>query len=456
MPPEKISVALASDANIHERIPEFESEKFNGMVDLIRECDVAVTNLETPLHDYEGHAAATGGGMKNCAPPWVLDELLEMGFNLFSAANNNMGDWSLDGVKATIRELNERDVAYAGLGNTYTEARSPTYLETANGRVGLVVATSTFGPGREAGKRRGDVQGRPGISPLHVQTEYVLPDEQFEQLRDISESLGLEDVKRQRNEIGFMPQHDKRENSSRSSSADDTFSFLDLDGGHRGTSIEFKRGDSAEINRTVSEADREDLLRRIENAAQQTDLVIASLHTHEGKKGRFNDTSVPAFVESFARDCVDAGADVFFGHGSHTLRGIDTYDGSPLFYGLGNFIYQLQLIRRFPADVYESKGMDPHSDPNEIYKLRSRQKTHHDDYWHGILPVCEFSSGEVSEVTLYPLDLGAGRERHHRQGTPSIADEETGEQIFNNVVTRSETYGTTIEVEDGVGTVVVD
>ena len=46
------------------------------------------------------------------------------------------------------------------------------------------------------------------------------------------------------------------------------------------------------------------------------------------------------FIPIFARAVIDAGADVFVGHGPHVLRGIEIYKGKPIFYSLSNFIFQ--------------------------------------------------------------------------------------------------------------------
>ncbi len=64
----------------------------------------------------------------------------------------------------------------------------------------------------------------------------------------------------------------------------------------------------------------------IREAGKQADVVLVSIHAHETDAG---DTKVPAmFLETFARRCVDAGADVIIGHllvmsfgGSRSIRG---------------------------------------------------------------------------------------------------------------------------------------
>jgi poly-gamma-glutamate capsule biosynthesis protein CapA/YwtB (metallophosphatase superfamily) len=36
---------------------------------------------------------------------------------------------------------------------------------------------------------------------------------------------------------------------------------------------------------------------------------------------------------------IEAGADVIFGSHAHRLQPMDTYEGKPIFYGLGNFVW---------------------------------------------------------------------------------------------------------------------
>ena len=59
--------------------------------------------------------------------------------------------------------------------------------------------------------------------------------------------------------------------------------------------------------------------------------------------------SLPAdFLVTFARAMVDAGADIFVGHGPHVLRGVEIYKGKPILYSLGDFIFQNETLLRLP------------------------------------------------------------------------------------------------------------
>lgn len=153
----------------------------------MRNADVGFVNLEVLLHDYEGYPAADSGGTYMRTPPWVADELQAAGFDAFAAANNHTGDYSRGGMEATMRELDAREIPYAGLGENLADARSPAYVDAQDRRVGVVAACTTFPRGAEADRQRPDLQGRPGLSPLSLETRCVVPEDVLRQVRQLSE-----------------------------------------------------------------------------------------------------------------------------------------------------------------------------------------------------------------------------------------------------------------------------
>ena len=68
---------------------------------------------------------------------------------------------------------------------------------------------------------------------------------------------------------------------------------------------------------------------------------------------------------------IDAGADLVAGHGPHLLRGMELYKGKPIFYSLGNFIGQNELVPKIPADGYERFRADPDLKPGQVYQQRT-------------------------------------------------------------------------------------
>ena len=74
---------------------------------------------------------------------------------------------------------------------------------------------------------------------------------------------------------------------------------------------------------------REDVAR----LQQEVDVVVVA--PHWGKE--YIATPEPWQVE-YAHAAVDAGADIFVGGHAHWPKGIEIYDGKPIFYGVGNFL----------------------------------------------------------------------------------------------------------------------
>jgi poly-gamma-glutamate synthesis protein (capsule biosynthesis protein) len=95
----------------------------------------------------------------------------------------------------------------------------------------------------------------------------------------------------------------------------------------------------------------------IKDAKEMADYVVVSIHSHEGAPGA-NSLQEPAqFVREFAHAAIDAGADVFVGHGNHALRGIEIYKGKTIFYSLGNFIFENDLVVPQPTEFYQQFGL---------------------------------------------------------------------------------------------------
>jgi len=75
----------------------------------------------------------------------------------------------------------------------------------------------------------------------------------------------------------------------------------------------------------------EDIVR---NAAQDVSALVVSFH--------FGDEYEPVHnirQEALATRAVDAGADLIVGHHPHVVQDIDHYNGAPILYSLGNFIF---------------------------------------------------------------------------------------------------------------------
>ena len=84
----------------------------------------------------------------------------------------------------------------------------------------------------------------------------------------------------------------------------------------------------------VSDFDLEKIKEIIEEINVQADLVVVSLHWGEEYK-----TSASDWQEKVAHEFTHAGADVILGHHPHVPQEVEEYEGSWIFYSLGNFVF---------------------------------------------------------------------------------------------------------------------
>lgn len=95
------------------------------------------------------------------------------------------------------------------------------------------------------------------------------------------------------------------------------------------------RRDEAE---TLLEEDVARILSAIASARASGATVLVYQHNHYWERPNIERT--PEWQRVLARRCVDAGASVFAGHGPPLLHGMEIYNGAPIFYCLGSFIFQ--------------------------------------------------------------------------------------------------------------------
>jgi poly-gamma-glutamate synthesis protein (capsule biosynthesis protein) len=160
---------------------------------------------------------------------------------------------------------------------------------------------------------------------------------------------------------------------------------------------------------------------------------------------------VPAeFIGSFARAMIDAGADLVVGHGPHLLRGLELHKGKPIFYSLGNFIGQNELVAKIPADGYERFRAEPNLTPGQVYQKRTQgdQAGFPADrrYWESIVPTLSYEGGSKGRLTLRsieltPISLG-WKDARHRRGRPRLAERQEGSAILDRFAELSRPFGT--------------
>lgn len=414
----RMTIALTGDAIITRALSPYKEPEFLRMIDLVRSADVSFTNLEVLLHDYEPAPAAASGGTYMRADPDMAKELQWAGIDMVSLANNHTGDYGDEGMRITIRHLDATGLLHAGAGENLHEAREARFLETHDGRVALISMSSTFPDHSRAGAARGAVRGRPGLSPLRIQTTRTVERDQLERLRGVLRDMGqnVSDEGRPLNVFGttVVP------------------------------------GDETAVRTAPHPRDMEEIAHVVRNAAALADYVIVTIHAHNQSE----------YLQTFARAMVDAGADVFIGHGPHYLTGIEIYQGKPIMYSLGDFIFQNETLLRLPFDNYDpyDQGYDPNAGVADFNSARYANETRgfptNREIWESVVAVPTFEGERLVSLELHPITLGFGQPAQVR-GRPMFADRELGQKIIQDLVERSQPHGTTVEwdASRGIGVV---
>jgi len=428
---EEFTMALTGDSIITRKLSVYEEPEFLQMIELIRSADMAFTNLEMLFHDYEPYPMAESGGTWMRADPALADDLVWAGFDMVSRANNHTGDYGTLGMELTTKYVAETGIVQAGVGLSLAEAREAKFLETSTARVALISISSSFARHMGASRSRDDVPARPGLNPLRYKTTYVVPETDFEQLRQTGESLDQ---------------------------------FTDMDGHPRGTDDEkpgemdifgrnFAIGDEHVVRMEANEDDVQEITAVVSNASRVADFTIVTIHAHEHAGRR---ELSPEFLHVFARAMIEAGADVFVTHGPHILRGIEIYQGKPIFYSMGNFMFQNETLLRLPSDNYERYDLDGNAHVADFNDARYENDTEGFptlvENWESIIAVPTFRGGNLSELQLYPISLGYGAPRQVR-GRPLFAEPELARKIIGDLQRLSKPYGTEIEFRRGIGIV---
>lgn len=430
-----IQIAVTGDALITRRLQPYREEAFLRLAELLRGADATFANLEMLFHDYEGSYGFQTGTYTR-SDPRNLGELKWLGIDIVSTANNHSFDFGETGLLTTMRHCREADLPYAGSGRSLDEARAPAYLETNRGRVALMAATSTFAEHSRAGQGRPDFAGRPGVNALRWQTTHYVDKGTFEALQHADRELGY-----------FARREERR-----------TFAFEGVQPPEKEGELVFMGGrfvlsDGFRVETAPHPGDLEGIGRWIRGASKQAEWVLYSLHSHEQGANRL----MPAqFVQHFARWCIDQGCAMFIGHGPHFLRGIEIYKGRPIFYSLGNLVFQNETVPWLPYEAYERFGLGYDDIPGDLLEARSGGGTRgfpaERIFWESVVPVCDYAGGKLREIRLYPIDLGFGRPIPQR-GRPVLAHPEVGHQALQWLRDVSKPFGTEIALVDGIGVI---
>lgn len=415
---------------------------YMAVVKAVREGDAAFTNIGVNVYAQPDTApAATSGNTWITADPYYLQGLQWMGFNLLGIADNHAYDYGMQGILDTLHAVRQlHDVAYAGIGETLGKARAPGYLFTAHGRIALVNCVSTFQQSAPAGNPRPDVPGRPGVNPLHHLTLFNVDDSLFSQLEAYAKAnhiashpAGLVEILPPQSQIVSFP------------TAADPFDKY--------SPVIFRKSTAPGVETHPDPTDMAEMRKSVQDAKIMADYVVSSIHAHEGAPGQYNKPA--QFLVEYAHSQIDAGADVFVGDGPEQPKGIEIYKGKPIFYSVGVLFYQNELSQGLSQDFYSRYGLGPDARPSDAYKARGMFAPRSEDdprYWTFIGKV-EFQNRQPVRIVLTPVQLSIGPTLGNfpDRGIPRVATGAKATQILKYLQQLSQPYGTTIEIQNGLG-----
>ena len=427
---EGISIIATGDSFITQRLPH--DENAGRLKAFLESADVRFTNFEVLLHDFEVYPSSSSGGTWAAARPHVLEDLKWLGFNMYAWANNHTLDWCHNGLLTTLNHLDSGGCLHDGVGRNLAEAGQPRYLDTAQGRVALIGITSTAQDWHRAGEQRPDVLGRPGVNALRYQAIHKVSREDFDNLKKIVDKTEVNADRILNEKEGFTKP---------------------VEGGLFVGNIRFEIGEPGTTTR-MNEKDAERIVGSIKEAARQADVVLVSHHAHE-RKGLAKDQPAD-FICDFARRCIDSGAHAYLGHGPHILRGIEIYKQRPIFYSLGDFIFQNDSVERQPAEFYDIYGLGPDNTPSDGFDARSANETRglvvDRKVYESVMVSFSIHAGSIDRVQLTPISLGFQYGRS-RRGRPYLADIKDGERILTELAALSAPFHTPLSIDNGIGTI---
>ncbi len=333
--------------------------------------DVIFTNVEAAVAE-NGETVHEGRGF--LTPPEALDALKTFGFNLFSLSGNHAFDLKAAGIYNTIREADGRNMVHAGTGKTVAEATAAGYLHTPKGTVALIASASgLIAPGASA------TADRPGVNELRIEA-----------------------------------------------GSEQNEATVDLPGAPENT---------------PNLEDSQRILQSIRDARKNADLVIVYQHNHVFSNKSFSTVFTEGLPERLAPNDwlkkwthaeVDAGADIVVMHGAPLLHGVEIYHGRPIFYDLGNFIYNLT-----PVLTYIDEPMN----------------------WESAVAYVEFQGKNLKSITLRPIvlnNIGEGQPDMHSEytnnqfmdtrGLPTPAPAARAPYILQRLADASKPLGTVMEL----------
>ncbi len=476
------------------------------LLNIIREADMAVADFENEIMDFDnfghyGHNLAT----KEVADDWAL-----MGIDMVSRANNKPQE--APAIWENFRQVERVGIVHVGVARTMREARMARYFSTPKGLAGFigvyaeggidsaVSRTSKFPPPEEVYvtavqlaqvqamkdtllARRGEVDvpvKLPASEPTGTVTVFGVvfklgpkpdavapvaaasaPAHAEKQPEEQPKDRMLQDGVTNTLRLTLFRGVTAGQMAQLRAIAGDTGTGGDLSA----FGTQFRVMDRpGEHSFDAHPQDRREILTQIRTGKQASDILVSNTHWHQNRFDfqAYSHDHFPADFEiKFAHEAIDNGVDVFVAQGVHTLKGVEIYQGKPIFYGTSNFVFQTTIMPRSDHSHSPEKPEDGFA-PDAIvgeHEIQGRNPINPARYWQtratlkALLTHTRFENGKLAEVRIYPCDLGLTPRPGSQIGIPKRPAPEIARQILEEVIEYSKPFGTQIEIEDGVGVI---
>lgn len=427
----KFSVIAAGDCLFTAAFPEAYKQKRKELDRFLSSADVRLANLETNLSDFGGYCNQYSGGTWLNTRKELFRHLETFGFDFYGTANNHCMDYGYGGLLSTADFLESRGIAHAGTGRSLEEAERAAEFTVNGVRYAVFAADAIKMLPSMAGNGSRIFAARPGVNYLRHTARYKADAEDMAALKRIAAKCGI--------------------NFARDFSVATGYALPDKEG-------EFTFGQAvftSDAAAADTECDKTDLARIIGGIKKKKEegcKVFVLIHCHDNDGT--SHSRPPRYLKEFAHAAIDAGAEAVFGGGCHELRGLEIYNGFPVFYSLGDFIFQLARVEHLPPDYMEKYGLDVNSSAREGLSARAGKKRaglrYKEENFLTVLPKITFDEKGVTDITLMPVKLAFLPEREEDEGLPAFAAGEDGEKIYGILKRLSAPFGTDLAFESGL------
>jgi poly-gamma-glutamate capsule biosynthesis protein CapA/YwtB (metallophosphatase superfamily) len=193
--------------------------------------------------------------------------------------------------------------------------------------------------------------------------------------------------------------------------------------------------------------DAQRILQNIREARQHADYVVVYEHNHVFEKPFITllqeelpeRLAPPDWLKKWTHDEMDAGADIIVMHGAPLLHGVEIYRDRPIFYDLGNFIFQTP-----PTEIVLDEPIN----------------------WESVVANVEFQGKKLKSIQFRPIamnKIGQGvpdmRDEHtnnlflQTRGLPRPASGEQAHYILERLSDLSRVFGTKITIQGDTATI---